>query len=293
MLLPSHKTPSRRLAPPSTSELNPATLTHNSQHLTPRSQPFFLLLPLQAATSTMHASRTFLVLLISLLSTARSQRTIFRGHWEKTWRVSSTRFDSANFGFAFSGEVDVDRALSEGRKVYNKLNGKKILTIGGGNSRGFWTRYHIRKLDRAIRSGALNAYHGIAYDIEEGQSGLTAYFLRSFWEAKKHGFFVLVTISKTAPYNVRDARLLMWNVIHSPYVDVISPIMYPSNLAFRTCRDRGGVDYTTLKDVPWSWYRRSRAYVVPSLWRSSFYRKARSFLRRQGINTNGYIIWCR
>ncbi|PXF47164.1 hypothetical protein BWQ96_03106 [Gracilariopsis chorda] len=241
----------------------------------------------------MHRAALFIVVIVCLLSEARSHHKTFRGHWEKTWDVSSTQFDSANFGFAFSGHVDVSRALRDSNAVFRNLEGKKILTIGGGNSNGAWTRRYIRKLNKAIRSGSLNSYHGIAYDIEEGQSGLTGDFLRSFWEAKRHGFFVLVTVSKTAPYGIRDARRLMWNIIHSRHVDVISPIMYPSGQNFQQCSDRGGVDFSTMQNVPWSWYRRSRAYVVPSLWRSSFYREAQSFLRGRGIVSYGYIVWCR
>lgn len=234
----------------------------------------------------------FTIALIYLLTEAFAQHARYRGHWEKTWGVPTTQFSYANYGFAFSGHADVDLALRDSNRKYGHLQGRKILTIGGGNSNGRWTLASIRKLNYAIQAGRLAHYHGIAYDIEEGDSGLIREFLRSFQVAKAKGFFVVVTISKTAPYGVADAYYLMWYLIHSRYIDVISPIMYPSGQNFETCADSGGVDYSTLRGVPWEWYRLSYAAVVPSLWRTSLYSAASAFLRARGISTDGYIAWC-
>lgn len=233
---------------------------------------------------------SFLVFSMNISQATAMQR--YRGHWQKTWNVASTRFRSANLGFAFSGWPDPKNALRDSSKVYNNLEGRKIITVGGGNRNGRWTASKLRSVIHAIRTGGFRDYSGIAFDIEEGDSGLTGQFLYAFYYAKRARLLVVVTVPRTAPYGINDARKLMWNIVRSPNIDILAPMMYPSGVNYDQCSDNGGLFTGTLKRVPWSWFRNSRAAVVPSIWKPRYYSGARSFLKRYGIRTQGYITWC-
>ena len=231
-------------------------------------------------------------LFIAFLCTNSTAIYTYTGHWQKTWRAPSTAFRNAQLSFAFSGEVDVRKALSESRKVYHNLRGaKKIITIGGGNRNGYWTKARINEVALYIDNRRFAGYQGIAFDVEEGESGLAPWFRWVFEKAKKARLDVVVTVSHTAPYQVADARDLVLSFINDPNIDIISPMMYSSGQSFKTCDQSGYLD-TRYWNVPWSWYARSRAAVVPSIWRRDHYKAARRFLAKKGIRARGYIIWC-
>ncbi len=61
-----------------------------------------------------------------------------------------------------------------------------------------WSRRTLEDINRATRSGRFRLYRGIAYDVEEGDSGLSHDFERSFRLAKNRGFRVLVAVSHPA-----------------------------------------------------------------------------------------------
>ncbi|CAN8069460.1 unnamed protein product, partial [Agarophyton chilense] len=206
----------------------------------------------------LHCLIAFLSLCVINLGSVSAHHHTYLGHWEKTWNVPSTRFKEANLGFAFSGNVDIGMALGNSSRVYRRLRGAKFITIGGGNKHGWWTRRVIADVDRAIRYGRFDGYRGIAYDIEEGDSGLRSYFERSFRRAKRRGFAIVVTISRTAPYQMQGAGRLMRTIIRSRYVDILSPIMYPSELGFQKCTERGGIDYQITRGVEWEDFASSR-----------------------------------
>lgn len=236
-----------------------------------------------------------LLLSFLLFSTNVSQATAmsrYRGHWQKTWDAPSTSFPNANLGFAFSGWPDPNSALEDSEKVYNNLEGEKIITVGGGNGNGRWTSSNLQSVIHAIRTDGFRDYSGIAFDIEEGESGLTGQFLDAFSSAKSAGLLVVVTTHRTAPYDIGDAPHLMWEIVHCPDIDILSPMMYSSGVNWEQCSDGGDLIFAPSEGVPWSWFGKSQAAVVPSIWKQDFYSEARSFFEGQGIRTQGYITWC-
>lgn len=218
----------------------------------------------------------------------------FQGHWEKTWRVDSSKFQEANFGLAFSGHSDVGKAISESSKVYNTLAGNKCITIGGGNSNGRWTKEVLSDINRAIDGGAFQNYYGISFDVEEGDIGLKDMFKHTFSRAKSAGFFVIVAFSHTAPYGITDARDLMMSFIYDNNIDVLSPIMYSTGTEYSSSSQQSPVDTSETygKNVPWELFQYSKAEVVPSLWNKNLYDSAAQFLQQKGVTPNGYIAWC-
>lgn len=215
----------------------------------------------------------------------------YKGHWEKTWLVPTTSNSDANFGLAFSGWVNPDMALADSAKVYSNLMGDKIITLGGGNGNGAWHHAALQDVNAAIDGGSFTGYHGIAFDVEEGDSDLASAFLETFSKAKQAGYLVVVATSHTAPYGVADATNLMWAFITSTDIDVISPMMYGSEDAFLDCSRTGYLD-TISHEVPWFWFQYSQAAVVPSIWRPDQYDTAREFLASQDVKAQGYIAWC-
>ncbi len=199
-------------------------------------------------------------------------RAEVHGHWEKTWRTPSTAKKGMNMGIAFSGWSNVQRALNESGPVLRRLQGTRYISIGGGNANGRWSRRTLEDMNRAIRSGQLWQYQGIAYDVEEGDSGLSHDFEGSFRLANSHGFCVLVAVSNSAPYGIMDRKRLMDSFLASRNIDYISPILYSTG----NCQLVNHIS-TDILDVPWTWYNRSRAKIVPSLLHGRVYSKAQSF----------------
>lgn len=231
------------------------------------------------------------LLLICAPVPALSQNTMYRGHWEKTWNVPSSSFSSATLGFAFSGYSDVTMALSASEKVYDRLSGHRILTIGGGNSNGRWTRNKLNDLSRAMSEGRLHRYYGVAFDIEEGDAGLSSDFENAFRNAKNAGLFVVASVSHTSPYDIPDGPQLMMHILSSQYVDIVSPMMY-GGAGFGQCPSDGSLSTIASNGVPWRSYANIKADVVPSLWKGSYAAAAEQFLNTHGVESLGYISWC-
>ena len=76
----------------------------------------------------------------TLLATTQA----YTGHRKKTWDVPSTYFIGVKNSFAFNGYGDVWKAKWYSDKVYNRLHGRKIITIGGGNAQGYWAKSAIQ-----------------------------------------------------------------------------------------------------------------------------------------------------
>lgn len=237
------------------------------------------------------AVRSLFILALSFLLLC-TDATTYRGHWEKTWSVPSTSSSDANLGFAFSGYSTSSSALSESAGVYSILKGIKIITLGGGNANGRWSHAALQDVNAAIDSGSFRDYNGIAFDVEEGDSGLSSAFLATFSKAKQAGYLVVVTVSHTSPYGVPDASDLIWAFINSHDIHIISPMMYASGTQFQDCSQSAHVDTSISNDVPWWWFHYSKAAVVPSIWSPHHYATASNFLKSQSVTTSGYIAWC-
>lgn len=207
------------------------------------------------------------------------------GYWRRTW-MSCVPPSGATLGLAFSGWTDPASALADSAAALSGLEGVKYITLGGGNDKGRFTAQDLDKINAAITGGQFAAYGGIAYDVENGDSGLASAFQGSFALAKANGFQVLVTVSHTAPYGIGDADALMAAFFQDANIDFLSPQLYTNG-------DETANDYqiTSGTTVTWAQYAKARAAVIPSIVTASLYPDAQQVLASQGVNTQGYVVW--
>lgn len=206
------------------------------------------------------------------------------GYWDWTWAATNTAPQGATLGFAMSGYADPTDALQSSQPIYDALFGTKIITLGGGTDPGYFTSSTLDSINQAITSGQFDAYQGIAYDVESGDSGLEDAFATSFQLAYARGFLVVVTVSHSAPYGVPDAQALMTSFFSSPYIDFLSPQLYTSG-------QEPTNDFTTASGVEWTDYATAKAAVIPSIIQSSYYDNAQTTFATYGVTTKGYICW--
>ena len=191
----------------------------------------------------------------------------------------------ANLGIAFSGYADIHKALDHSAPILQKLAGARFLCIGGGGAPdGFFTSTALAKLNKAISGGLLSGYQGVAYDVEVGESGLSASFCESFNAAKQMGLKVLVTVSHSAPYGIGDAFELMQSFFADTNVDCLSPQLY-------TKGDESANQWATSAGVTWDQYATAEAAVVPSLVQASYYADAEQTFKTHGVTTEGFVQW--
>jgi hypothetical protein len=139
-------------------------------------------------------------------------------------------------------------------------------------------------IQNAIYSGAFAGYDGIVFDIEEGDSGLSDAFKQCFRAARSKGFYVLVTVSYSAPYGIPDAANLMRSFFPNPDINYLSPQLYTSGTETYN-------QYSTIAGVQWYEYASAKATVIPSIVTGSLYSSAESFFRSQGVTIDGYVQW--
>jgi hypothetical protein len=170
--------------------------------------------------------------------------------------------------------------------VYASLPGAKYISLGGGAASGSWTSAAVQAVTTAINGNKFSAYSGIVYDIEEGTTGLAQAFAASFAAAKAKGLKVMVTISHSAPYGIKDAATLMNSFFPNSNIDYISPQLY-------TTGTEKVNDFTANGGVPWSAYASSncKAKVVPSIPAASMYSNAKTTFASFGVQTAGFIQW--
>jgi hypothetical protein len=180
--------------------------------------------------------------------------------------------------------VDPSSALADSINIYSKLPGKRVLSLGGGNGAGHWTATSLNNIITAIKTGRFDTYTGIAYDIEEGESGLSALFTAAFAATKARGMTCIVTVSHSAPYAMVDAATVMRAIFADPNVDYLSPQLYSTGYEV-------GNEWAESGGVSWNEYKNCRAKIIPSIVTSSMYENARLFFGGLGITTAGYIQW--
>jgi len=147
-----------------------------------------------------------------------------------------------------------------------------------------WTAAYVQKVTSYCKSKKFSGYAGIAFDIEEGSSGLGSLFLAAFSACKASGYHVLVTVSNSAPYAVSDAKTLMKDFLADGNIDYISPQLYQTG-------NEASNQYDTNSNVPWSAYVGAKPKIVPSIVKASYYPSAQSYFSKFGITLSGYIQW--
>lgn len=204
------------------------------------------------------------------------------GYWCWTWSPGSAP-TGCNTGIAFSGWTDVSTAVSQSNAVIDKLSGDKYICFGGGTSDGDMTAAGLTAITNAINDGSLNAWDGIAYDVEGGDSGLSDDFAQCFAAAKAKGFKVLVTVSHSCPYGIDDGPTLMSGFFADANIDILSPQLYTSG-------SESANDYTWAR-VPWTDYANCKAAIAPSMVKASYYDDGVSYFATQGVTITGYVVW--
>lgn len=206
------------------------------------------------------------------------------GFWRWTWSKTSTAPAGTNLGIAFSGWTDPATALQNSAHLKNSLPGSKYICVGGGNSNGEFTSSSLSSITSAINAGSFAGYDGIAYDVEEGNSGLESLFEQSFAAAKANGLKVLITVSHSAPYGISDANMLMQSFFANGNIDYLSPQLY-------TTGQETANDYATSGGVTWTQYASAKAAVIPSIVDAGLYQSAQAHFQQQGVTLSGFIQW--
>ncbi|MBF0275045.1 MAG: LysM peptidoglycan-binding domain-containing protein [Nitrospinae bacterium] len=204
------------------------------------------------------------------------------GFWWWTWSKGSAP-SSTNLSLAFSGWTDPQTALQNSASVKGKLAGSKYICLGGGNENGAFTTSALTSVTNAINNGDFSGYDGIAYDVEEGDTGLESLFQASFAAAQAKGFKVLVTVSHSQPYGIKDASTLMSSFFSDTNINYLSPQLYTSG-------EETSNDYTAI-GVQWSEYAQAKAAVVPSIVNATMYEDAKTYFSSKGVNILGFVQW--
>jgi hypothetical protein len=187
-------------------------------------------------------------------------------------------------GVAFNGYSDPTKAIQDSAALKSKLPGRKYISLGGGDSDGRFNYNVLMKIKNSIESGAFAGYDGIVFDIEEGDSGLSDAFKQCFRSARAKGYYVLVTVSYSAPYGIPDAASLMRSFFPNADINYLSPQLY-------TTGEETSNHYDTIAGVKWSEYATAKAVVIPSIVTGSLYSSAESYFRSQGVTIEGYVQW--
>ncbi|WBX78209.1 hypothetical protein PG911_08125 [Tenacibaculum ovolyticum] len=206
------------------------------------------------------------------------------GYWNWTWETDNQSPEGTTLSIAFSGYSNAQEAINNSLSKKDKLSGEKYISVGGGNEAGAFTQNILESLTLSIQNGDFEGYDGIAYDVEEGESGLENYFAASFQAAKNKGLKVLVTVSHSAPYGISDARELMYSFFSNENIDIISPQLYTTGQELEN-------DYDTSQGVLWNDYENCKAAIVPSIVKASMYINAQEYFARLGLTLQGYIQW--
>ena len=185
---------------------------------------------------------------------------------------------------SFSGWSDMDTALSESDIISARLPPNSFFTVGGGGTHGRFTKSSLSSITESIRANMLSDYAGIAFDIEEGDAGLTTSFRQLFAIAKQNDLQVMVTVSHSAPYGVPDAATMMRAFFKDTNIDFIAPQLY-------TDGDEYDNDYQISAGVEWSEFAKAHAHIVPSIVYKDLYQDAKSFFKTHGVHISGYIQW--
>ncbi len=252
-----------------------ANLTHEQLALVNGDLDLAKLRPKQLLTIPLYTAQTS--------STDSISSELCRGFWDWTYSHGQPP-QNTNITMAFSGWADIKTALQQSQRKLATMMGEKFLCIGGGNASGAMSTQVLNSLAHAISQNELSDYDGIAYDIEEGDSGLAEAFRTSFSTAQAHGLKVLVTVSHSAPYGISDAKALMTSFFSDTNIDYLSPQLY-------TTGKEGKNDYAISHGVTWQSYQSCKAKIVPSIVNANMYEDAKAYFAEQGIELSGYVQW--
>jgi len=174
--------------------------------------------------------------------------------------------------------------MSDSNNVINKLQGEKYISLGGGNGNGQWHASNLQSITTYCNQKMFTGYTGIAFDIEEGDAGLSDLFISTFRACKNNGYKTLVTVSHSTPYGIPDGSALMGAFFsNAGTIDYMSPQLYTSG-------NEGSNDFT-VNGVGWADYRPFSGKLIPSIVSANLYQNAQDYFAGLGINTVGFVQW--
>lgn len=206
-----------------------------------------------------------------------------KGYWDWNWHPKPLPAGT-NMGLIFSGRTDVQYVLSHAEQIYSRVTtSNKYICFGGGGQAGSFHQADLTAIDAAIKGNKLSDYTGIAYDVEVGDSGLSQAFQDSFAAAKAAGLKVLVTVSHSSPFGIKDGVSLMHAFFQDGNIDYLSPQLYTTGK-----EKQNDYDYAGIK---WPEFANAKASIVPSIVTGAYYPSAVTKFKEWGVSLDGYIQW--
>jgi len=216
----------------------------------------------------------------------------FRGYWRKVWDKTEAIPSDTTDSVAFNGYADPSKAKEEADKVKSQLKGVKWISQGGGDKDGRTTEAGLNAWISKIKAGFFKDYSGIAFDTEEGDTGLCTHLNKAISAAKQAGFKTMVTIPHQQPFGIKDAPTLMRCIFSNTELDYLSPQVY-SHGKEKDANFELTASWT--KDhLQWSAFGACKAKLIPSISFASQYEGVKSFFasaKGGKKKTDGYVLW--
>eukprot|EP01063_Lacrimia_lanifica_P012715 TRINITY_DN193_c0_g1_i1.p1 TRINITY_DN193_c0_g1~~TRINITY_DN193_c0_g1_i1.p1 ORF type:complete len:246 (+),score=89.48 TRINITY_DN193_c0_g1_i1:53-790(+) len=241
----------------------------------------------------MHSS----LLAVALAATATHAELV--GYYSWNWGSGSQGPPGANMGIAFTGLVDLDKAIAQytpgAAWCCPELKGKKVVTVGGGNGAGTFNVANINKITAGIGAVQKANYTGIIFDVEEVSgpaADVNVAFGKAFAAAKKAGLTVAITMSHSAPYacdTPADAVAMVKAWAADTNVDILSPQLYSSGSEAKP--EFAETNSCVAQGCTWDLYAPFKGVFAPSIVDAAQYDEVKSFFAKKGIPTGGFIEW--
>mgnify|MGYP006104787163 CR=1 FL=1 len=225
------------------------------------------------------------------------------GYYSWNWSTGSYGPSAANVGVAFTGYVDVAKAVSMYvlgagcvcPNLVNSYKGKPYITIGGGNEHGNFTVEALSDITNNLDL-ITPSYSGIIFDIEIANgdaSELVEAFQDTFKAAKAKDLEVGLTIPHSAPFETDTPQVaidLVTSWAQEENIDFISPQLYSAGNETSPDFEQTGkcVEEGCTLDL----FKGLTPKFVPSIVDASQYDAVHDFFwTNYGINCTGYFQW--
>jgi len=222
-----------------------------------------------------------------------------KGYYSWNWGTGSAGPPGANAGCAFTGLIDVKKAISQyplgASWCCPTLAGTKYLTLGGGNSAGIFNEAALTAIASSVADITAAGYEGVMFDVEEvqGSSGtMVPAFANTFAAVKGAGLRVAVTTSHSAPYQCdtpEDAVAFVKAWAADANIDILSPQLYSSG-------SEGSPEYAETNSCKaagctWDLYKGAHAAIAPSIVDAAMNDEVHGYFDNLGISTVGFFEW--
>lgn len=163
--------------------------------------------------------------------------------------------------------------------------GDTFFALGGGNEHGAFTTDLLRAVTDAIINDELQAWTGLALDVEYcNASGLAPSFQDVLAAAKSKGMKTMVTVSHTAPVGCPDQVELMTAFFQDTNIDYLSPQLYTNG-------NETSPDFaeTYNSGVSFDMYKGASAAFLPSIVSASQFEAVAAHF--PNLVVDGFVQW--